>query len=330
LKRLGFIAAAIALLVVAAPATATHVQCGDTITQSEVLDSDIVCTEPGSVGVYIGASNVTLRLAGWTISNTAGGGVGVQAVPATGEYTNLHVRKGTITGFDTGIEMTASDSSVVNIATTGPDDHWRGALFLHGDRNRAEKNSVDGIAYENEGVGIYIEGDDALTRLNTVTEVDGGIWSLGDRPQHLRNDVSWCFSTGILVEGYTTRAVVNRSTARCEHVGIFLESALESGGGARVRLNDAWAVAPLSGHGFWISDATGIVEHNTASDSGLTGIQSARPGTAIGSNTAIHNGGYGIYAAEGTVDLGGNTAADNGYEWGGGTPQCVNVTCTAP
>ena len=50
-----------------ATASAVHVQCGDTITQDTVLDSDVVCTAQDPVGLVIGANDVKLRLDGYTI-----------------------------------------------------------------------------------------------------------------------------------------------------------------------------------------------------------------------------------------------------------------------
>jgi hypothetical protein len=302
------LAAVAAVLVLAPPASATHIQCGATITQSDVLDSNVVCTAGAPVGVTIAANNVTLRLGGWTISKTGGGGVGVRAVPTAGEYTNVVVKKGTITGFNTAVEMTASDSAVVNVAATAP---GYGA-DLRGDRNRVEKSAITG----GSGVGIYLEGEDVSTYKNTVSGYETAMNSVGDRPTHVLNEVSNCSFLGIDVTGYATRAVVNRNSVTGCSDGIVVES----GSGARVRLNTTNGNDDV---GLEVGDSAAIIENNTSSLNGGTGILSTQSGTRIGGNTANSNGEYGIDAAAGTVDGGGNTATGNGN-----TPQCVNVSCT--
>ena len=71
LTRFTLLGCAVALLVALLPssAIATHVSCGDVITQDTTLDSDLVNC-PGD-GVVIGASGITLDLAGHTIDGDA-------------------------------------------------------------------------------------------------------------------------------------------------------------------------------------------------------------------------------------------------------------------
>ena len=79
-------ATALALLALATPAGATHVQCGATITQDTTLDSDIICLEGQTDGLYIGANDVTLNLGGYTIRAAAtGGDYGVTNAPEVTE-----------------------------------------------------------------------------------------------------------------------------------------------------------------------------------------------------------------------------------------------------
>jgi hypothetical protein len=67
-----FALAAVLALLLAAPAQASHVRCGDVITQDTTLDSDLLDC-PGS-GVVIGADGITLDLNGHVVD-------GVQFVP---------------------------------------------------------------------------------------------------------------------------------------------------------------------------------------------------------------------------------------------------------
>ena len=52
------IAALGCLWLLPATASAVHVQCGDTITQETVLDSDVVCTAQDPVGLVIGGERL--------------------------------------------------------------------------------------------------------------------------------------------------------------------------------------------------------------------------------------------------------------------------------
>ena len=63
----------VAVALVPSSASAAHVQCGDVITQDTTLDSDLIDC-PGH-GVVIGASGITLDLAGHTIDGTGANGV---------------------------------------------------------------------------------------------------------------------------------------------------------------------------------------------------------------------------------------------------------------
>jgi TolB protein len=85
---------ALSLACLAAPAAATHVQCGDTVTQDTTLDSDLrdcprdgVVVEPG----------VTLDLGGHMIDGT-GGGTGIWARDGT-----VTVRNGSVREFNSGL-----------------------------------------------------------------------------------------------------------------------------------------------------------------------------------------------------------------------------------
>ena len=105
--------ACIALALNASQAAATHVNCGDTITQDTTLDSDLLnCPENG---VVIGAPGTTLDLAGHLIH-------GPDPHPALGwdfppdgvnnreGHTNVTVQNGTIRGFQTGVSVGNYDS----------------------------------------------------------------------------------------------------------------------------------------------------------------------------------------------------------------------------
>jgi hypothetical protein len=317
--------AAVAMLALASPAHATHVQCGDTITQSTNLDSDVVCPDTGaehSVGIYIGANDVTLRLMGHTIRNEGTGGAGVSAHPDTGEFSKVHVIGGTLEGWANAVGITGSDSSVRKLTVLGSDGV---AIGMLGARPYAYRNVI-----ENTGpstIGMMIQGEDAYAWGNTVRGSGFiGIYTFGDRPRLVYNTVENCagdIARGIDAAFYTEHAVINRNTVTGCGIGINAYSS-EGTGGAVVRLNEA---SGNDSHGLSINDGQAIVGRNTANGNGGTGIHSLRAGTRIQHNVAMNNGIHGIYGGQGTVDGGGNVAGGNGD---GTRPQCVNVECTTP
>ena len=103
----------LSLTALASPAAATHVQCGDVITESITLDSDLgPC--PGD-GLVIAADNVTLDLGGHTIfaANGEGDNAGIRLRNVTGAT----VQNGTVTGFDAGVVIGRGGGNTVRYLT---------------------------------------------------------------------------------------------------------------------------------------------------------------------------------------------------------------------
>ena len=129
------------LVVGAGPASATHVVCGQTITVSTTLDSNV---GPCSTGLVIGANNVTLDLNGFTLSGT----------PATGEgpgvliegRTGVTVRNGTVTGFDSGVAIEGGSGNTVTrlilLDNRGAGDYGEGVLVFNSTGNTISYNQV--------------------------------------------------------------------------------------------------------------------------------------------------------------------------------------------
>src|SRR5687768_14146307 len=101
LRRTAFLCVVVVALALPSSASATHVQCGDVITQDTTLDSDLVDC-PGD-GVVIGASGITLDLAGHTIDGTVpgAGGHGVRNAGAD----NVVVVNGRIQQFQFAVSV---------------------------------------------------------------------------------------------------------------------------------------------------------------------------------------------------------------------------------
>ena len=132
-------------------ALATHVQCGDVITQDTTLDSDLVNC-PGD-GVVIGAGGITLDLSGHTVDGT-GAGDGQTGVYDEG-HDGVTVEGGRIQEFYSAVYLDDADANAirsVSVTDTGA------AIYLeHADGNVIERNVVTSSG---NGVYIYPAGND--------------------------------------------------------------------------------------------------------------------------------------------------------------------------
>lgn len=314
--------AAAAFCLLAAPASATHVECGDTITTYTVLDSDVNCAAGQPYGLIIGANDVVLRLNGFTVRGVSDGnsaGIYTTGAPFGPRpyLSGVRIKNGSIEGFDAGVSADLDDSVLYRLTLVTGNYGFQ----LYGDRNQVLENTVDTV------FGLTIGGDGAYVWGNDVTiRVGSGIIVGGDRYRIVYNRIDcaegcggYAFLTGV---GHSTYALISRNTVLGNsHTGIAV-----AGNGAVVTLNES----RTHGTGIRVSDPAAIVGRNVASDNdGVnpgsnngTGIYSDQAGTTIRRNTANNNGWYGIQAAEGTIDGGGNVASGNGIQ------DCVNVQCS--
>lgn len=166
LRRLIGTAATLIVLAsgVAAPtASASHVGCGDTITQSTTLHEDIgPCP---SHGIIIGAHGITLDLNGHTIFGLEGplDGIGVYILDRMGAT----VKNGTVKLFDIGVAIEGGAGNTVqgivareNFGQSGVSRGGDGIAILSSSRNRIIGNEViDNGPFS--GIGIYsrVDGD---------------------------------------------------------------------------------------------------------------------------------------------------------------------------
>lgn len=149
----------------ATPAHAAVLSCGQTITQSTVLDNDLgPCTNNG---IVIGADNITFNLNGHRIFGRAGSGdrAGVYLRNRTG----VTVKNGTVSNFDMGVAIEAGSANTVTgmvardniggVGGTGGD----GIAILSSRGNRVLNNR----AHNNgpfSGIGLYSRVDTAHPR----------------------------------------------------------------------------------------------------------------------------------------------------------------------
>jgi hypothetical protein len=311
------LAACASLGLLPASASATHVACGDVLTQETVLDSDIVCPSTATAGLVIGGNDFTVWLQGHTIT---GPGVDVAASDGVADDGTVHsgvtVRGGTITGFEDGVDLDVTGSAAKGLTVSAGGV----GIAMRGNGNTLYRNTVD--ITNAPGVtafsGIESLGDDAYLWGNVVngsaeTGPDDGIVVNGEHPLIILNAVTGCGFDGVIASGYTSGLVALNSVTGCD-IGI-----TPSGMGLKLQSNTA------SGNciGLFVDDPAALVRWNTANDNCTEGIVIGQEGASLKKNTANNNADIGIDAVLGTIDLGGNTATGNATD-------CLGVVCTAP
>ena len=162
-------ASALALVgtVLAQPVAAAHVSCGQTITQSTVLDSDLLACERG---LLIRGSNITLDLNGHTVSGQrqSGEGPGITIEDGTGVVVQ---GPGRVALFDAGIYIVGGSGNTVQNVAVEENNRPRQPVFGDGillddsDNNRILNNAVrrngpfDGIGLINGASFNTISGN---------------------------------------------------------------------------------------------------------------------------------------------------------------------------
>jgi hypothetical protein len=336
LSNLGFLRfaaplVALACLITPGPALANHVQCGDLVTTSVKLDSDVVCPDPGGdsviTGLIIGADNIVVDLNGYAIrasgysENDDVNGIVGDGTP----HSNVRIRNGSITGFSQAINFgfrarsPLTDSVIRNVTAAGSI-----AVYLRGDRNIVRDSTLRG-SFD----ALRLRGADNVASGNTLRSVEGPALEMsGDRPTAIGNVASvpdYGYQSAIQIVEFTD-AVVRSNTAF--HVSQTAAILLFDGIGGHVVKN----TATESRSGIRVTAVTGVlVEKNQASGNVLGDPESPSPddgtgiyvdaGNTVRKNTANDNLLYGIYAEPGAVDGGGNRARGNGVA------DCVGVRC---
>jgi parallel beta-helix repeat protein len=156
-------------------AFASHVSCGDTITQSATLDSDLLNC-PGD-GIVIGTGDITLDLNGHTIDGDHAGGpvceppfVEGNGVENPGGHDGITIENGTIQEFGNGIEGGYGRSLMrdLTVRSNRTDGIAIGSFPVEDSKdaneivsNRVTGNGCGGIA--------FFGANDTRIELNTVT-----------------------------------------------------------------------------------------------------------------------------------------------------------------
>jgi len=130
-----------------------------------VLMNDIDCSAAtGDItGVRITASNVIFHLAGHTISSTVCDQTrNVTGIFVVGGITNVKVDGGNVSGFNDGVLLSSSNSSVKGVKVTGA---CFSGIGVQGINNRIEKNTATG---NGDGV-LLLSTISAIVRSNNLS-----------------------------------------------------------------------------------------------------------------------------------------------------------------
>ena len=337
---------------VAAPAAsaaspAAVIACASVITQSVVLDRDV--TDCVGDGLVVAADNVTLDLAGHTISGD--GVTGVDQIDAGVRVDGHHgvaIRDGSLAGFDSGVLLEAASGNVATRLTI-TNNRGRGIQLLDGSTD----NTIEGNTSSTNGrSGITtVDSGDNILR-NNVTQSNGfaGIASLnsdGNLIEH--NVVAGNAEVGINVQSARNTVRANRVSRNgddiiavgdgnvidsnkvsdaigCEENGCGFGITVEGGVGNLIAGNlvvrtgrDAIRLQPFEDFGGPAMGST-VVRANVVREAGRYGIDvGADPDgsgtlvdTLVEGNVVIKSVDDGIAVADVTATLTANHAIHNG------------------
>ena len=168
-----------ASLLLAPSASATHVGCGDVVTQDTTLDSDLFCEGDG---LTVAGSEVTLDLGGHVIQGTGNAGsrgvVIYTVFPEPLELQGIEVRDGGIRGFSLGAELDGPEATVFSNLSVEQTDIGIRCHYAPGCR-------ITDSVFRANGTGISLEAVDegcrprALVARNLMRGNGRGIWLAG-------------------------------------------------------------------------------------------------------------------------------------------------------
>lgn len=335
----GMVLAALAPALAVAPAFASHVHCGDVLTQDTTLDSDLVgCAGDGLV---VGADGITVNLNGHLVEGTGpGNGSDViygdtrDGVDDTAGHRGVTIENGEIRMFDTGVKLEDADSNRIRGVTAH--DNLVGIILVESSGSRLESNYTYRNSYgiylvESQGNRVTSNRSDANTfALYTVEASDNVIWNnsasgsslLGfqistssNRNWIKGNTVIGSMSVGLLVSGSTDARVEDNLFQDHRSAGIQFVDA-DRGLAQRNRVvNTTFAKSSLGGgiQVFFGSDDL-TLSRNEVVDYGDGITLDGSPRVSLSRNEVRGNAVDGIRVgsqASGTV-LDRNVAASNG------------------
>jgi parallel beta-helix repeat protein len=300
----------------AAPALATHVNCGDTITQDTKLDSDLI--DCSGDGIVIGADNITLDFNGHTIDGLSCTDIHPETcshqdgIDNSGGYDNVRIRNGTITTFENGVLLDGAQQNRLNGLHISPSQASgvggaTGIHFIGSDRNRvsdavveyggdpaillsdSERNTIEDSNFQGGFVEHAGDGLDLLDGSDNNRVIDDQV--RGDGYGFLIES-----SRGNLLKGNVAGAHYGNKARGAERT-VIVENSFDGGFGAgfdlvesndnRIRNNTVFR-----GYfdGISISGARNVIESNSVGPVGSTGIQVQGSDNLIRHNATLAEG----------------------------------------
>jgi parallel beta-helix repeat protein len=338
-RWLALVSLVTAAALVATPAMATHLICGQLVFNDVKLDSDLMdCPVDGLV---VGAPGITIDLAGHTIDGSGPANVG-RGIRNSG-HDGVTVRNGTIQQFGTGIAHFGADHTVTTGITS---DNQFGIGLDNSDFGLIEKSSLFNSLDPQGGHGItlqfgsddnVIEKNDAfdntlngillltncdrnrISKNTTIGNNRQGISLFGGADGNLveKNDSFGNTLNGIVVTASLDNHIEKNTLTDNGSFGIFLDNGDATPIMKNLSLRNALGGIELNS----TSDGN-LIEKNDAHENGDDGIDTDNPSTTITKNTANDNVDLGIEANSGAIDGGGNKARGNGNP-----AQCTGVSC---
>jgi parallel beta-helix repeat protein len=352
----GIAATSAVLALSAGQAFASHVQCGDVITQDTTLDSDLI----GCAGraLEIGADDITLDLNGHMIEQDPYGGlVGIDdrsgfdrlTLQGPGFIPSVYLvgsSDSSIRSLSTEeIQMRLSDGAEIkgNSLSPGQGPDYQppcSALFLYESDGALIKNNS--FSSYGGGPGTSCYGWAIAADGSDHNFIEGNSWSkngfaltlLGDH-NLIRNNSGSHNDSGITIRGDNNFIRGNRMVENSSGIELAGQNNEVTGNVAFANLSsgiDALGTNRLVRNrairnrlsGFTIGGGA-VVERNVANENGEDGIHVYEPGATLARNRTDDNVDLGIEAIAGVIDGGGNRASGNGDLFHRG--QCLNVSC---
>ena len=328
-------ASTLAAVLASGSALGSPVGCGAVLTHDTVLAGDL--TGCAGDGLIIGASGITVDLAGHTISGTrAAGSVGIRDVG----FDRVKILNGgigpvgaAVPGFDVGVALTGGANHNQLRGLSVFDNASDGIAISGSSGNRIEGSTVS----DNDAHGIVLRDSTGNllrgNRVNANNQSGSPVDEVGnialidsERNRVLANDMSVSNATGILLRGADHNVIARNLSGSIGSDGNGgYGIALFGSDRNQVRGNTA-AENVLGGIFVAAGSRGNRLTHNVASLNRADGIHVDDPATTILRNIADDNAvdlnALGIEAVPGVVAHG-NEAHGNGNPL-----QCLNVVCS--
>jgi hypothetical protein len=253
----GSLVVAAAAFAVAAPADASQLHCGSSITKNTKLTKDI--TDCPGVGLRIGADDITLDLDGHTVSAADKRNPKAHGILNEG-YDRVTIRGGEVRGFGAyGVRLSHADRNVVTDMVMA--DNFTGIGLFESDRGLVISNEMRSSKFvganltggrfdrilqnriaDGFGPGVFVHSSPDETgkrHLIAKNRLEGNGIEIQPGPRRTRvagNSITSAFSDGIRTFEPSTVLQANDASANFVH-GIFAPNGATDDGGNRASGN---------------------------------------------------------------------------------------------